>query len=72
MDFPNLIKTTRESLGETQAEFAKRFASHANTVSRWESGQYQAPYVVIAFVVDNAPVFVSCSHCEGTGRIKIK
>ena len=52
MDFPQMIRNVRESLNETQDEFAKRFGSHANTVSRWESGQYQAPYEVIAFVLE--------------------
>lgn len=51
IDFPALIKSVRKALGETQAEFARRFASHANTVSRWESGKYQAPYEVISFVL---------------------
>lgn len=51
MNFPALIKSTREGLGETQAEFAKRFSTHANTVSRWESGQYQASYEVLSFVL---------------------
>lgn len=32
------IKAAREGLGETQAEFAKRFGVGALTVSRWERG----------------------------------
>lgn len=54
MNFPEIIKSARESLNETQAEFAKRFDTHANTVSRWESGQYQAPYEVLDFVLSDS------------------
>lgn len=54
MNFPEIIKAARESLGETQLEFAKRFNTHANTVSRWESGQYQAPYEVLDFVLGDS------------------
>lgn len=32
------IKRLRESLGETQAEFAQRFAGRVQTVSDWETG----------------------------------
>lgn len=55
MDFPKLIKSCRHSLSESQADFAKRFNTQANTVSRWESGQYQAPYEVLSFVLDPKP-----------------
>lgn len=33
---PEMIKTARERLGETQAQFAKRFRVNQATVSRWE------------------------------------
>lgn len=74
MNFPELIKATREALRESQAEFAKRFESHANTVSRWESGKYQAPYDVISFVVGYARdlVWNICPHCHGLGRIQTR
>ncbi len=74
MNFPELIKSTREALKETQGEFAKRFGTHANTVSRWESGQYQAPYEAIGFVVGYARdlCWSVCTHCHGTGRVKNK
>lgn len=73
MNFPDLIKTTRKALGENQAEFAKRFNTQANTVSRWESGQYQAPYEALSFVVGYARnvVWSVCPRCKGTGRIKL-
>jgi hypothetical protein len=72
MNFPLLIKQTRIALGETQAEFAERFATQANTVSRWESGQYQASYECLSFVVGYARdlVWSACPHCKGTGRVK--
>lgn len=67
MNFPDLIKSTREGLGETQVEFAKRFNSHANTVSRWESGQYQAPYEVLEFVLgEQKPDLRNIYSCWGT------
>lgn len=70
MNFPELIKNTREALGETQGELARRFNTQANTVSRWESGQYQAPYKVISFVVEFAAKDSwICPKCEGQGRI---
>ena len=74
MNFPELIKNTREALGETQGEFARRFNTQANTVSRWESGQYQAPYKVISFVVEFAEKdsWRICPKCEGQGRITVK
>ena len=71
MDFPQMIKLTRQAMGETQAEFAKRFGTGGNTVSRWESGAYQAPYAAISFVVEFArdQVWLVCAHCHGTGRL---
>lgn len=72
MNFPKLIKQTRVALGESQAEFAKRFKTHANTVSRWESGKYQASYECLSFVVGYARdlVWSICPRCNGTGRIR--
>lgn len=49
MDFPELIRSTRKELNETQTAFAKRFdVSHA-AVSDWERGICQAPYSVLSF-----------------------
>ena len=50
MNIPKMIKDTRRKLGESQAEFAKRFNTHPNTVSRWESGKYKASYEVLEFI----------------------
>lgn len=51
MNFPQLIKSARKTLGETQEQFAARFSTQANTVSRWETGSYQAPYEVLEFAL---------------------
>lgn len=74
MNFPELIKATREALHESQAEFAKRFNTHANTVSRWEGGKYQASYDCLSFVIGYARdlYWSACPRCNGTGRIKTK
>lgn len=68
-DFPDLIKAVRLRLGETQDEFAKRFDTQGNTVSRWESGQYQAPYSVLWFVLRRRYKEVICPVCKGRGKI---
>lgn len=72
MDFPAMIKSTRLALGESQQKFAERFGTQANTVSRWESGQYQAPYEALSFVVGFARdlAWQTCRLCNGTGRVK--
>ena len=74
MTIPEQIKNVRNSLGETQAQFAKRFNTQANTVSRWESGQYQASYECIEFVIGYATteLWQVCSRCHGLGRTKGK
>lgn len=71
MDFPLLIRAARERLHETQAKFAKRFKTHANTVSRWESGEYEAPYRVLRFVLKETSVKL-CQTCQGRGVIERK
>ena len=73
MNFPKLIKSTRTALGETQEEFARRFNTQANTVSRWESGQYQAPYEALSFVVEYAKdlTWMVCPECNGSGRLPL-
>jgi transcriptional regulator with XRE-family HTH domain len=69
LDFPAIIREVRKSLGETQEQFAARFKSHANTVSRWESGNYQAPYAVLSFVLRRKFGKVKCPLCNGTGEV---
>ena len=67
-NFAEMIRATRESLGETQAEFAKRFNSHGHTVSRWETGQYEAPNKVVQFILA-AREPSSCPLCKGRGTL---
>jgi len=72
MDIPKQIKITRKIFKETQEEFAKRFNTHANTVSRWETGIYQAPYEVIYFVFGKHAEqyeWEACEYCGGKGYV---
>jgi DNA-binding transcriptional regulator YiaG len=66
-----LIRAIRLHLQESQAEFAARFNSHANTVSRWESGTYQAPYEVLDFVIRKHGMLetITCPVCKGNGYL---
>jgi len=66
MKIQDFIKMKRKSLGETQGQFAKRFNTHANTVSRWETGEYEAPYNVIEFCFTPVQVKI-CPTCQGKG-----
>lgn len=67
---PALIKQTRLALGEPMATFGKRFGNVAiNTVSRWETGKNEAPYVVIEFVLRMTKHEFACPVCNGTGRL---
>lgn len=50
-DFPERLRMTRESMGETQRRFAKRFGVAHNTISRWENGKRQMPYDAIWMIL---------------------
>lgn len=52
MNFPQLIKEKRQILKESQADFGRRFDVSSTAVSLWESGQRQAPYSVLDFVLN--------------------
>ena len=52
MDFPKLIKQTREKLGETQVQFGERFGVERSTIEGWELEKRQAPYKVLAFCLE--------------------
>lgn len=55
MNFPKLIRSTRRIiLEETQEQFGKWFGVEKSTVSRWEKGEYQAPYDVLYFVLERS------------------
>ncbi len=69
MKIKNLIKTTRERHGETQTEFAKRFSTTANTISRWETGAYDVPNWVIELLLSNSEKRITCPKCQGVGEI---
>ena len=71
MKLANLIKTTRERYGETQVEFAKRFNTTANTISRWETGMYEVPNKVIELILSDSEKEVVCPRCQGRGKIWI-
>lgn len=65
---PELIKQRRLELKESQGEFAKRFNTQGNTVSRWESGVYQAPYEVIEYCFEPINIVI-CPSCMGSGHV---
>ena len=59
---PQQIKEKRKELGETQAQFGKRFGKSHAAVSEWESGKAEALYVVIEFCLVKS---VKCPVCKG-------
>jgi len=63
---PQQIKEKRKDLGETQAQFGKRFGKSHAAVSEWESGKAEAPYVVIEFCLVRS---VKCPVCKGEGLL---
>ena len=67
MQIKDLVKKTREELKETQAQFAKRFNTHSNTVSRWENGTYDVPNEVIERILDKKKELRPCTRCGGSG-----
>lgn len=69
MKIRDLIKYTRNQYKESQVEFAKRFKTTANTISRWETGQYDVPNWVIELLVNSKEKEVMCPKCYGRGKI---
>ncbi|MFI2837579.1 helix-turn-helix domain-containing protein [Mycolicibacterium sp. PDY-3] len=71
MNWPLLIKQTRERLGETQEQFAKRFAVTTNTVSRWETGTYQVSLDAVDWLLQYAESreVKCCPRCGGKGIV---
>ena len=65
---PQQIKGKRKDLGETQAQFGKRFGKSHAAVSEWEAGKAEAPYVVIEFCLPRS-VTVKCPICKGEGLL---
>lgn len=70
MYFNQLIKRTRLTLQETQKQFGSRFDVGGVAVSLWESGDREAPYKVLEFVLDKKTKL--CPKCMGKGFIMVK
>jgi len=70
MTIKELIKQIRKEQGDTQLQFAKKFNTSANTVSRWESGKYEVPNRVLEVILNQNAIEVICSKCMGTGKVK--
>ena len=51
IDFPTLLKRTREELGLTQSEFGRGFGVGLTTVSMWENGKRKVGKDVVEFLV---------------------
>lgn len=45
--FSEQIKKARLKLGESQTQFASRFGVATNSISRYETGTYEAPYEIL-------------------------
>lgn len=70
MKLKDLIKQTRRNFGESQEQFAIRFKTTANTISRWETGIYEVPNVVVEALLEDKYIKVICPYCMGNGTIK--
>lgn len=66
MKIPEYIKAKRRQLRETQGQFGKRFGVSYATISAWESGKAEAPYMVIEFCLEILRL-VECPICKGKG-----
>jgi transcriptional regulator with XRE-family HTH domain len=71
INWPKLIKDARQALGETQEQFAKRFAVATNTVSRWETGAYEVSLDAVEWLMNYSMsnTIRSCPRCGGKGII---
>lgn len=62
------VRTIRENLGLSQADFAARFGLELDTIRNWEQGRY-APdraAVVLLAVIEHHPEAVDASLAEGS------
>ncbi len=68
-----IVKITRQDLGETQHEFGKRFSVTDVAVSAWERGIRNVPNKVIEFCLNSKfkEIKKECPKCKGTGQIVI-
>lgn len=70
MRIPELIKSKRKQLKETQKDFGKRFNVSHVAVGYWESGVVEAPYKVLYFIFGQTEKpKVVCPTCNGKGKI---
>lgn len=71
MNWPELIKQARLSLGENQTQFAKRFNVATNTVSRWETGAYEISLAAVEWLIANKFMreIRICPRCGGRGIV---
>lgn len=70
MTIPELIKFVRESKGESQVEFAKRFFLDPSAVSHYEAGRREAGYKVIQFCIEFLFGYSICDKCKGRGLVQ--
>jgi transcriptional regulator with XRE-family HTH domain len=72
MNWPELIRTARLRLGESQVQFAKRFAVAPNTVSRWENGTYEVSLAAVEWLLTYSMgvTITICPKCKGIGITK--
>jgi len=64
------LKVKRIALGETQTQFAARFSTTPNTVSRWETGEYSVPAEVAWWLTHNSEIPRICPRCGGGGIVQ--
>lgn len=51
--WPQLLREYRDQTGLTQGQLALQFDTHANTISRWESGKYEISAEVTWFLANH-------------------
>ncbi len=68
-EFGKLIRKFRTTiLKESQVQFGKRFEATGNTVSRWETGLYDPPSIVLRMIID-IQQWQKCPNCQGRGFV---
>lgn len=71
MKINKYIKAKRKQLGETQAQFGKRFGVSHAAVSDWEAGKSEAPYKVLEYFLSKEVHHITCPACHGSGTLQI-
>lgn len=71
MTFGELVQQHRIMLNETQTEYAKRFNTHASSISLWEQGQRKVPERIMQVILkDKLPTYTICPNCNGAGMVR--